>query len=1498
MTFIAKLLTIALLFGCIMEWGTAGYALAAGNTYYVSPAGSDGNPGTEAQPWATMAMAAATLQAGDTAIFEDGVYEETEVAHFANSGSAAAPITLKARNKHGAVLQYVGLNHTSKLVLSSRSHIVLQDFEITQDVKGTVSVDGFIDSRNSSAIGIIGNRIHGAGGKGVVGTGGGPVTIEGNELFDLSGQGILLKNMDSPVIRNNALQDIDVSAIGIMSGTRDARIYNNVIHTGTTFMRFGILLGANSRASSSYDPDGYEAYHAAAWNNTIISDVPGMLQSGVGFLGSLDSAFINNVVAGSQYGVRFAAGGLTTESWSPLPTNSIVKNNIFSDIVGGAQLHSVAPVNLSNDHNLYFNTADEPIEPNGVYADPKFVAAYTDLRLQSDSPAVGSGEVIALTGFDGLPIDVSHDAAGEQRTASWDLGIYAEAATAPSPTPIPDPTPTPAPTSNPVTDGTVVFTDDFESGDGQWTVTSGSMAAAEETPGGNQAYTQPDASVASGVAKATAGSLEWESYAVDLRVNFRQFYHKNGFFTLYTRHTDSQNYYLLEMKGHPETGYIGLKKKVGGVVIPLQEKLEWNPSPGWHNLKFTVNGTSLQVHMDGHLLLSGSDAGLSNGGIAAAIFRSDILIDDVTVTEIEGSTVPGGPGDPRPEPGGTYYVSPDGDDENPGTEAEPWRTMYHAAYSAQRGDTVIFEDGLYEETRVAYFEESGTETEPILFKSRNKHGAVIKYMNMPTTKIYIRGKSYITLQDFEITQNRKGVDTTDILIRVVNDTNYIHIIGNKIHHAFEDGVKGSHTSNMLVEGNYIYDITHEGVDFVNVKDSTMRNNEVYDVERNGLLAKGGSENILIYNNYVHNANVMMRGSGIYLGGQTDPVSTADPSVNGFEMWNGLAYNNVVISELPGLLRQGITFMGSKDSAAYNNIVIGAKYNIHFWEPNNVAIGWDWNPPNVNAVFKNNIIVGATVDGLGIVQTPDNLVHDHNLYYGNATEPSEANGVYGDPLLADPYNGNWHLGYGSPAIDAGEVIAGFMLKDGTLIDVSHDYDGAVREADWDMGIYRGGEPSASPAVFLIGDSTMADFPAYRSPLTGWGTKFKEMFDDAVTVYNYGSSGHSSKSYLDMGQFAKTELAIEDGDYLFIQFGHNDQSTLEYKHTEPFTTYKDHLKYYIQSARAKGAIPVLLTSMNRRQFHEDGTLIMSLGDYPVAVREMASELNVPVIDFNATSKTLYEQLGPELTKELFLWLEPGESPNYPDGKQDNTHFNELGAAYFAHLAAEGIKQLGLPLAEHIEEEAIAAPITVAAVSGQQGDNGWYTSEATVEPEATSDERTAIAYTEYKLTVIESVYGISLPPTEGYVAYTSSIVLPDGVYELSFRSVDLFGNVEERQESEEDLRIQVDTIAPTLDVTLDRTELWPPNHELVAIHADVAAEDTGSGVRDVMLSGIAMNESDDGGDIVANIGSADTSFQLRSERDGGGTGRIYTVAYTATDEAGNAVTTQRTVTVPHHR
>ncbi|WP_373232968.1 GDSL-type esterase/lipase family protein [Cohnella sp.] len=217
------------------------------------------------------------------------------------------------------------------------------------------------------------------------------------------------------------------------------------------------------------------------------------------------------------------------------------------------------------------------------------------------------------------------------------------------------------------------------------------------------------------------------------------------------------------------------------------------------------------------------------------------------------------------------------------------------------------------------------------------------------------------------------------------------------------------------------------------------------------------------------------------------------------------------------------------------------------------------------------------------------------------------------------------------------------------------------------------------VFLAGDSTMSEYDASLAPRAGWGQALGELLNDRAIIRNKAASGRSSKSFLAEGRLGLIKSALRPGDVLLVQFGHNDQKPDEERRTEPFGTYQENLRAYIEAARSKDAYPMLLTPVQRRSFDERGIHLDTHGDYSVAMRQLAGETGVPLVDLAASSKRLMEELGPERSKELYLWLEPGAHPNYPDGVQDDTHFSEAGAREIARLFVREIKEFGLLLSD---------------------------------------------------------------------------------------------------------------------------------------------------------------------------------------------------------------------------
>lgn len=215
----------------------------------------------------------------------------------------------------------------------------------------------------------------------------------------------------------------------------------------------------------------------------------------------------------------------------------------------------------------------------------------------------------------------------------------------------------------------------------------------------------------------------------------------------------------------------------------------------------------------------------------------------------------------------------------------------------------------------------------------------------------------------------------------------------------------------------------------------------------------------------------------------------------------------------------------------------------------------------------------------------------------------------------------------------------------------------------------------PTLFLAGDSTVTDQPSAGYPYTGWGQAIGTFLNDSVAVDNHARSGRSSKSFITEDRLNRVWKLIKPGDYLAIQFAHNDEKDNE-GGTLAYSTYKEYLSQYIAGARERGAVPVLVSAMQRRFFEEDGTVRDTHGDYIPAMEELARELDVPCVNLAAKSKALLEKLGPEASKELFMWTAPGEYAGLPDGTEDNTHFSEKGAIAIAALVAEGIRELAIP------------------------------------------------------------------------------------------------------------------------------------------------------------------------------------------------------------------------------
>lgn len=220
------------------------------------------------------------------------------------------------------------------------------------------------------------------------------------------------------------------------------------------------------------------------------------------------------------------------------------------------------------------------------------------------------------------------------------------------------------------------------------------------------------------------------------------------------------------------------------------------------------------------------------------------------------------------------------------------------------------------------------------------------------------------------------------------------------------------------------------------------------------------------------------------------------------------------------------------------------------------------------------------------------------------------------------------------------------------------------------------------LFLAGDSTIAEKLKTKRPETGWGEFLGEQFlPGKVVVDNRARNGRSTRTFIEEGRWQALLDHLRPGDYVFIQFGHNDGSIGKKDRYTPPGDYRRNLDRFVADVRARKATPILLTPVARRSF-EGGRLQPSHGEYPQIVRDVAKSRNAALIDMEARSAEILRAAGEEGSKSLFLWLKPGESPNYPEGSQDNTHFSPTGARRMAEAVADGLRSLDLPLKESLQ------------------------------------------------------------------------------------------------------------------------------------------------------------------------------------------------------------------------
>lgn len=204
-----------------------------------------------------------------------------------------------------------------------------------------------------------------------------------------------------------------------------------------------------------------------------------------------------------------------------------------------------------------------------------------------------------------------------------------------------------------------------------------------------------------------------------------------------------------------------------------------------------------------------------------------------------------------------------------------------------------------------------------------------------------------------------------------------------------------------------------------------------------------------------------------------------------------------------------------------------------------------------------------------------------------------------------------------------------------------------------------------SIYYIGDSTVQFNKIDTYPQTGMSQVLELFTREGVRVHPHGKNGRSTKSFLDEGRFQPVREAMTEGDFLFIQFGHNDEKPDPQRHTDPFGTYQENLRYFITEAQKKGACPVLITPIARRLFDEQGNFRPgSHGAYPEAMRQLGAQMDVPVADLTALTEAFLTELGDEASKPLFVW------------PVDNTHLKPEGAVKMVSFLCQELKRFGMP------------------------------------------------------------------------------------------------------------------------------------------------------------------------------------------------------------------------------
>ncbi|WP_378930260.1 rhamnogalacturonan acetylesterase [Metabacillus herbersteinensis] len=230
-----------------------------------------------------------------------------------------------------------------------------------------------------------------------------------------------------------------------------------------------------------------------------------------------------------------------------------------------------------------------------------------------------------------------------------------------------------------------------------------------------------------------------------------------------------------------------------------------------------------------------------------------------------------------------------------------------------------------------------------------------------------------------------------------------------------------------------------------------------------------------------------------------------------------------------------------------------------------------------------------------------------------------------------------------------------------------------------------------SVYIAGDSTVQTYDEYWKPEAGWGQMISRFFSTDVTFENNAIGGRSTKSFINEGRLDAILREIKPNDYLLVQFGHNDATISNPDRYASVPDYKNYLKTYINGVRQRGATPILVTPVGRRDFNaQTGKFNVSFPEYVKGMKEVAQEMDVDLVDLSTLSVAYYDSIGPEGTLSVFLHTAPGIYQAFPNGSQDNTHFQEYGAIQLGRLVSGGIKDLDIPLSAYVQDIEVPSKV----------------------------------------------------------------------------------------------------------------------------------------------------------------------------------------------------------------